>query len=661
MNSVLQDKLNELQNANDYECWYLVKQPTAFDNICYLVSFLKEFKSKSTPENLQDFIGKKIVEVNASKPNVEISNNYRALRVAAFFGLITMTSSKYEEAIITETFEEINNRCGGAFENKELYEDIIQRQIEKMYISSNVDEGYNGVRQEFRLYPVMLLYKVLLELGRSTGKYKISMTEYRYLVATTKVFENFLETLLLIKLLREDTSANAEFEQYRTKFDNRLIQALKQLPTLIIDRDSISINPDAVGEVAKKIFIFESNPNIFATENYLGFLGSTKSLFELNEFEGENTIDDVQNSETVNYDEVPRIDKGTNVLLYGVPGSGKSWTIEHEYCKPGTQVERLVFHPDYTNADFIGQILPVVDPVDKMVTYEFTPGPFTNILKEAYNNPSKSYVLIIEEINRGNAPAIFGDVFQLLDRTVETKVMDGVSYPRGTSEYGITNENIAKVVYDDGKHKVRIPSNLSILGTMNTSDQNVFTLDTAFQRRWNMRLIENNFNNVRGSLANAEILDTKVTWQKFCETVNTIIIGNRAKMASAEDKRLGVYFVHEQDLEFDSKALPTGDFVSTYDELNDLVRHELLGTLDATKKARLEEMRTAILHNRLFPEKVIKYLWDDAFKFNPEAIFDTENMDSLEKVIRTFVYSKGADRFKIFKQNVRDTLYPTQQ
>ena len=361
------------------------------------------------------------------------------------------------------------------------------------------------------------------------------------------------------------------------------------------------------------------------------------------------------------FDSADRLTTGCNVLLYGVPGSGKSWTIEHEYCKPGTIVERLVFHPDYTNADFIGQILPVVDPVDKMVTYEFTPGPFTNILKEAYNNPSKPYVLIIEEINRGNAPAIFGDVFQLLDRTVEDKVMDGVNYPKGTSEYGITNENIAKVVYDDGKHKVRIPSNLSILGTMNTSDQNVFTLDTAFQRRWNMRLIENNFNTVRGSLANAEILDTKVTWKKFCETVNTIIIGNRAKMASAEDKRLGVYFVHEQDLAFDSRALPTGNFMTTYDELNDLVRHELLGTLDETKKARLEEMRDAILHNRLFPEKVIKYLWDDAFKFNPEAIFDTENMDSLEKVIRTFVYNKGVDRFKIFKQNVRDTLYPTQQ
>ncbi len=359
--------------------------------------------------------------------------------------------------------------------------------------------------------------------------------------------------------------------------------------------------------------------------------------------------------------EESRVCKGRNVLLYGVPGSGKSWTIEHEYCKPGTVVERLVFHPDYTNADFIGQILPVVDPVDKMVTYEFTPGPFTNILKDAYNDPSKPYVLIIEEINRGNAPAIFGDVFQLLDRTVENKVMDNVNYPKGTSEYGITNENIAKVVYGDGKHKVRIPSNLSILGTMNTSDQNVFTLDTAFQRRWNMRLIENNFTNVRRSLSEAEILDTKVTWKKFCETVNTIIIGNKAKMASAEDKRLGVYFVHEQDLEFDKKALPSDGFLTTLDELNDLLRHELLGTLDAVKKARLEELRDAILHNRLFPEKVIKYLWDDAFKFNPEAIFDTENMDSLEKVIRTFVYNKGADRFKIFKQNVRDTLYPSQQ
>ena len=219
-------------------------------------SFLKEFKTNEVSENLQVFIEKKVREINGSKPDVEISNNYRALRVAAFFGLIIMTSTKYEEAIITETFEEINERCGGEFEKKDLYKDIIQRQIEKMYISSMVDEEHNGVRKDYRLYPVMLLYKVLIELGHSTGNYSISMTEYRYLVATTKRFEEFLETLLLIKLLREDPSAKVDFEHYRTKFDNRLIQALKQLPTLLIDRDYIKLNPNTLSEVAKKVFAF---------------------------------------------------------------------------------------------------------------------------------------------------------------------------------------------------------------------------------------------------------------------------------------------------------------------------------------------------------------------------------------------------------------------
>lgn len=114
---------------------------------------------------------------------------------------------------------------------------------------------------------------------------------------------------------------------------------------------------------------------------------------------------------------------GCNVLLYGVPGSGKSYTIEHEYCKPGSQVERLVFHPDYTYSDFIGQILPAVDD-NGQVSYKFTAGPFTNILRESYNHPTTEYILIIEEINRGNAPAIFGEVFQLLDRKVEYREVD---------------------------------------------------------------------------------------------------------------------------------------------------------------------------------------------------------------------------------------------
>lgn len=345
-----------------------------------------------------------------------------------------------------------------------------------------------------------------------------------------------------------------------------------------------------------------------------------------------------------------RITTGCNILLYGVPGSGKSWTIEHEYCKPESVVERLVFHPDYTYSDFIGQILPAVAE-DGQVSYKFTPGPFTNIFREAYNNPGKEYILIIEEINRGNAPAIFGEVFQLLDRKVEIRDIDDDGYPIGTSEYGITNMNIAEEMYgkDRKTEKVRIPSNLSIIGTMNTSDQNVFTLDTAFQRRWDMRLIENNFANVDPTLADAEILDTTVTWRNFCVEINKIVVGNSARMTSAEDKRLGAYFVHLRDLKFNDAM---GD-LKVYDALR---KKESKGTLTDDEKTQIAIIRDAIRQNRKFPEKVIKYLWDDAFKFNREVIFEVTEYQSLEQVIRAFMYAQGLDRFKVFKDNVKDAF-----
>ena len=313
----------------------------------------------------------------------------------------------------------------------------------------------------------------------------------------------------------------------------------------------------------------------------------------------------VNASESDNQNE--RLITGCNVLLYGVPGSGKSWTIEHEYCKPGSIAERLVFHPDYTYSDFIGQILPAVAE-DGQVSYKFTPGPFTNILREAYNNPGKEYILIIEEINRGNAPAIFGEVFQLLDRKVEIRDIDDDGYPIGTSEYGITNMNIAEEMYGKERKtdKVRIPSNLSIIGTMNTSDQNVFTLDTAFQRRWDMRLIENDFANVDPTLADAEILDTTVTWRNFCVEINKIVVGNSARMTSAEDKRIGAYFVHLRDLKFNDAM---GD-LKVYDALR---KKESKGILTDDEKTQIAIIRDAIRQNRKFPEKVIKYLWDDAF------------------------------------------------
>lgn len=321
------------------------------------------------------------------------------------------------------------------------------------------------------------------------------------------------------------------------------------------------------------------------------------------------------------YDVVTRVQGGTNIILYGVPGSGKSWTIEHEYCADEDRMERLVFHPDYMYSDFIGQILPVVR--DDKVRYEFSPGPFTKLLKKAYENPDKNFYLIVEEINRGNAPAIFGEVFQLLDRIDDEES----GYPVGTSEYAITNSNIAQIVYGDEKRKVRLPSNFSIIGTMNTSDQNVFTLDTAFQRRWIMRMIPNIFDGHK--FANKPILDTTVSWRAFCSAINDEIL-RRNNVTSSEDKRLGAYFITAADL----------------------VWH---GEEDQVEKGS-KEWIIARHSNARFTEKVLKYLWDDAFKFAHPETFDTKAYASLELVIETFCNERSNNRFKVYNENLRKAI-----
>ena len=309
-------------------------------------------------------------------------------------------------------------------------------------------------------------------------------------------------------------------------------------------------------------------------------------------------------TETVHY-----LEGGTNILLYGVPGSGKSHTIKNKYCKDADEIERVVFHPDYTYGDFVGQILPITDPDTGRIRYEFTAGPFTRILSDAYNNPAKKYCLIIEEINRGNAPAIFGDIFQLLDRD-----------ENGNGSYEITNADIASKMYfgNQNLQKVKLPSNLFIFATMNTSDQNVFTLDTAFQRRWNMRMVENDV--YKSKLANNNILDTTIKWADFANTINDLIITKNVGMSSSEDKRLGAYFVTDKDLYF----FTTKDGI-TQEEADD--------------------------RNNNFPEKVLKYLWDDAFKFVRDEVFNNE-YDSLEKLIKAFESANGDERFIIFAEDI---------
>ena len=293
----------------------------------------------------------------------------------------------------------------------------------------------------------------------------------------------------------------------------------------------------------------------------------------------------------------PQVGGGENIILYGVPGCGKSYTIKKEYCNNDDYMERVVFHPDYTYSDFVGQILPTTD--GSRISYPFVPGPFTRILCAAVNDPSHNYYLVIEEINRGNAPAIFGEVFQLLDRE------------EGISEYGITNRDIASNVYFDDDHKpmpgkkVKIPANLYLLATMNTSDQNVFTLDTAFKRRWRMVSIKNDIDAC--SHANAFIGKTGVTWSEFAKKINDRIVAFGTNNLSSEDNRLGAYFIKPEDL-------------------NDM---------------------------SVFGEKVLMYLWNDAFKFDRERVFKSQYA-TLEDLLDGF----KSDGFAVFVDDFDFTNAP---
>jgi 5-methylcytosine-specific restriction endonuclease McrBC GTP-binding regulatory subunit McrB len=244
------------------------------------------------------------------------------------------------------------------------------------------------------------------------------------------------------------------------------------------------------------------------------------------------------------------------------------------------------------------------------------------LLSKAYRDPANEYFLIIEEINRGNAPAIFGEVFQLLDRTAD-----------GVSEYGISNSDIAGTVYGNPGRLVELPSNFNIVATMNTSDQNVFTLDTAFQRRWRMRMIENDLDKLDPSFANHPILDTEVSWKKFNSVINAIILEANTRLSSSEDKRLGAYFVNEQDLKYDEN-----------EDSDDIMNVDI-------KKAQMQ--------NSKFPEKVLKYLWDDAFKFSRDEVFEVRSYASLEAVVRHFKAVKKNERFTVFTDILYNSL--TQQ
>ena len=253
--------------------------------------------------------------------------------------------------------------------------------------------------------------------------------------------------------------------------------------------------------------------------------------------------------------------------------------------------ERVTFHPNYSYAQFVGTYKPIQDRENKdNIRYEYIPGPFMRIYVNAKRNPEKNFLLLIEEINRANVAAVFGDVFQLLDRQSD-----------GTSQYPIAASEDQKNYLEScgiSEDEISIPSNMYIWATMNSADQGVLPMDAAFKRRWDFEYIgiDDNEDSIKDYVlpiphkdSDGNISYTSENWNKIRHAINDKL---KNIYGVNEDKLLGPYFL--------SKS-----------------------TLDEAKQINCEtETDKAEKICSLFKSKVLMYLYEDVVKMNPTELFN---------------------------------------
>lgn len=281
-----------------------------------------------------------------------------------------------------------------------------------------------------------------------------------------------------------------------------------------------------------------------------------------------------------------------NRIVFGAPGTGKSFELKEdcENLLRGTNgsYERVTFHPDYSYSQFVGTYKPVMG-ADEKIRYEFVPGPFMRVyvdaLKSGRTEKPQPHLLLIEEINRAKVAAVFGDVFQLLDRDDDE-----------VSEYEIqASEDIRKYLAKqlggtpDNYQKIRIPNNMFIWATMNSADQGVFPMDTAFKRRWNFKYLGINKNEEKISGKGKIMLagsEEPVEWNALRKAINEKMSSDQFNIN--EDKLMGPFFLSKKILESDEN-----------------------GMIIDTKKFM-----------DAFKSKVIMYLYEDAVKQGKHRFFD---------------------------------------
>lgn len=335
-----------------------------------------------------------------------------------------------------------------------------------------------------------------------------------------------------------------------------------------------------------------------------------------------------------------KLDLPYNYIFYGAPGTGKSNTCERlrkKYFQDGTY-ERVTFYDRYSYATFVGAYKPITE--DGEVVYAFTPGPFIRLLIKALLNKDKNYVLIIEEINRARAASVFGDIFQLLDRT------NGVSeYPIMTTDdmrrylakayYGETYDENNMSQLDTFEY-LKIPSNMYIWATMNSMDQGVTALDTAFKRRWEFKYIGVNDPETLSALKSGNykipmlINSTNryfVEWNELREKINKRLLDMPGRIA--EDKLMGPFFI-------------SGDLLKSIK--SNLDKYMFDGSPEKDEDIANKKMDEFI---HTFESKVLMYLFDDAAKVKPDDVFQNYDGDLVLSELFKEFEGKGENIFDL--------------
>lgn len=255
-------------------------------------------------------------------------------------------------------------------------------------------------------------------------------------------------------------------------------------------------------------------------------------------------------------------DKPHQRIFFGAPGTGKSYKLNQEANQYfGNNFKRVTFHPNYMYSNFVGQYKPYpVEDNPEKITYKFVPGVLVRQIVEAFENPDKNYLVIIEEINRANVAAVFGDLFQLLDRTSDGESEYSIAVTKELQDYlkneFLDNRSLSTEIENKLKNfsELYLPHNLYIWATMNSADQGVMPMDTAFKRRWEFTYLgvndaaDNNAAEFEKYVF--EVNGVKYNWDMYRRGINDRL----SRLNIPEDKLLGPYFLSKNILINENKS-----------------------------------------------------------------------------------------------------------